>query len=243
MNVIISQTKSELGQQAAQKGAEFINEAINRKGKANIVVATGASQFEVLAALVQADIDWSKVTAFHLDEYIDLSKEHPASFRKYLKERFVDKVHPSQFIYINGENDVEIECHRLNHLITQSPIDVSFVGIGENGHLAFNDPPADLHTKKPFITVDLDEDCRRQQLNEGWFQSLESVPKQAISMSINQIMLSHHIICSVPDQRKSLAVLNSLQGEVTPEVPASVLQKHASTYFFLDLASSSMLEK
>lgn len=241
MNIVIAKTKSELGQRAAQMGAQFVNEAINQKGGANIIVATGASQFEMLSELVQADIDWTKVSAFHLDEYIELPENHPASFRKYLKERFVDKINLSQFTYINGENDVEEECSRLNHLIAASPIDVAFVGIGENGHLAFNDPPADFETTEPYIVVELDEDCRRQQLNEGWFDSLEAVPQQAISMSIHQIMLSRHIICSVPDERKSRAVQSSLQGEVSPMVPASILQEHHSAYFFLDLESSSLL--
>ena len=243
MNIIISKTKSELGQRAAKMGAQLINEAINQKGRANIIVATGASQFEMLSELVQADIDWTKVSAFHLDEYIELPENHPASFRKYLKERFVDKINLSQFTYINGENDVEEECSRLNQLIAAAPIDVAFVGIGENGHLAFNDPPADFETTEPYIVVELDEDCRRQQLNEGWFDSFEAVPQRAISMSIHQIMLSRHIICSVPDERKSPAVQNSLQGEVSTMVPASILQKHPSTYFFLDLESSSLLKQ
>ena len=241
MNIVISQSKAELGQRAAQIGSRFINEAIDRKGKANIIVATGASQFEMLSELVKADVDWSKVTAFHLDEYIDLPENHPASFRKYLKERFVEKVNPGQFIYINGENDVQNECSRLNNLISQYPIDVAFVGIGENGHLAFNDPPADFETKLPFIAVELDEACRQQQMSEGWFETLEVVPRRAISMSIHQIMLSNHIICSVPDERKSQAVKNTLYGEVSPLVPASILQQHSSVYFFLDLESSSKL--
>jgi glucosamine-6-phosphate deaminase len=243
MNIVISKTKSELGQRAAQMGAQFVNEAISQKGRANIIVATGASQFEMLSELVQADIDWTKVSAFHLDEYIELPENHPASFRKYLKERFVDKINLSQFTYINGENDVEEECSRLNQLIAASPIDVAFVGIGENGHLAFNDPPADFETTEPYIVVELDEDCRRQQLNEGWFASLEAVPQRAISMSIHQIMLSRHIICSVPDERKSRAVQHSLQGKVSPMVPASILQKHHSAFFFLDLESSSLLKQ
>jgi len=239
MNIIISENQHELGQRAARQGSQFINDAIRQTGRANIVVATGASQLEMLSELVKAKVDWSKVTGFHLDEYIDLPADHPASFRKYLIERFVEKVNPASFYFINGEDDPGSECKRLGEIILKHPIDVAFVGIGENGHLAFNDPPADFETNQPFITVNLDEACRRQQLNEGWFSSLPEVPLQAISMSINQILHSRHIICTVPDERKSKAVSNSLQGQVTPEVPASVLQKHPGTYFFLDRESAS----
>ncbi|GJM29069.1 MAG: glucosamine-6-phosphate deaminase [Cyclobacteriaceae bacterium] len=241
MNTIISRTKQELGQKAAGLGSRLINEAIASKGSANIIVATGASQFEMLAELVGANIPWSKVTGFHLDEYIGLPITHQASFRKYLKERFVGLVNPAGFHFVDGEGDSDKECKRLGEIISRHPIDVAFVGIGENGHLAFNDPPADFETKEPFIIVDLDEDCRRQQLNEGWFNDLTEVPKQAISMSIHQIMLSRHIICSVPDSRKAAAVSKSLHDEVSPAVPASILQQHPSTYFFLDQESASLI--
>lgn len=241
MNIIISNTKQELGQKAARLGSQFINEAIERNGSANIVVATGASQLEMLKELVNAQIDWSRVTGFHLDEYIDLPEDHPASFRKYLRERFVEKVNPGRFYYIDGEQDAGAECRRLGAIIADHPVDVAFVGIGENGHLAFNDPPGDFNTREPFICVELDEACRRQQLNEGWFNSLSEVPRQAISMSINQILSARHIICTVPDERKSEAVSNSLNGQVTPQVPASILQNHPSTYFFLDRESASGL--
>jgi glucosamine-6-phosphate deaminase len=232
MNIVISNTKHELGQKAARLGSQFINEVIDRHGNANIVVATGASQLEMLSELVKAQIDWSSVTGFHLDEYIDLPADHPASFRKYLRERFVEKVKPGRFYYIDGEQDTGAECRRLGAIISDHPIDVAFVGIGENGHLAFNDPPGDFSTREPFICVDLDEACRRQQLNEGWFNSLSEVPRQAISMSINQIMSARHIICTVPDERKTEAVSNTHNGQVTPQVPASILQNHPSTYFF-----------
>ena len=208
MKIIISKTKEELGKKAAQNGAELIRKAIEKKGNANIIVATGASQFEMLGELGKEDIDWSKVTAFHLDEYIGLPNTHPASFRKYLKERFVDIVSPKEFHYVNGEINPDEECKRLGKIIAEHPIDVAFVGIGENGHLAFNDPPADFETEVAYLTVNLDEDCRMQQMGEGWFPTLKDVPHQAISMSIKQIMKSDTIICSVPDLRKAKAVKN-----------------------------------
>lgn len=240
MEIIISETKQELGKKAAKQGAALIRKAIAERGEANIIVATGASQFELLEALVNEDIDWAKVTGFHLDEYIGIGENHPASFRKYLKERFVSKVPLKAFHYVDG-NGAESECKRLGEIIARHPNDVAFVGIGENGHLAFNDPPADFDTNEPYIVVNLDDDCRRQQLGEGWFPSFSDVPKQAISMSIRQIMKSKHIICSVPDQRKAAAVKNSVRGKVSPMVPASIMQNHPSVLLLLDSASASGL--
>ena len=230
-----------MGKLAAQKGAELIRESIQKNGMANIIVATGASQFEMLGELVKEDIDWSVVTGFHLDEYIGIDVSHPASFRKYLKERFVDLVPIKEFNYVNGSIDAEAECNRLGEIISRHPIDVAFVGIGENGHLAFNDPPADFETEEPYLVVNLDEACRRQQLGEGWFPTFDDVPKQAISMSIKQIMKSEHIICSVPDKRKAEAVKNTVKSKVSSMVPASVVQLHKSTWLYIDKNSSSKL--
>lgn len=242
MKVVVSETSTELGKLAGIATAELIREAIAKKGSANVILATGTSQFETLNQLIEEDIDWSKVTMFHLDEYIGLSISHIASFRKYLKERFLEKVNPlKDAILINGEIDPTEECARLGELISKHPIDVALVGVGENGHLAFNDPPADFATEQPYIVVNLDEPCRRQQMNEGWFDTLESVPTQAISMSIRQIMKSAHIICSVPDERKAQAVKNSLEQEVSNLFPASILQQHGNCTFFLDRASASLL--
>lgn len=241
MQVIIAENKQELGKQAAQQGAKWIQKAIEEKGMANVILATGASQFEMLNELLQAVIDWSKVTVFHLDEYIGLPASHPASFRKYLKERFVDKVSLKAFVPVDGEGDPAEECARLGQLISQSPIDVAFIGIGENAHLAFNDPPADFETTQAYIPVQLDEACRQQQLGEGWFSSLAEVPQRAISMSIQQILASTAIICSVPDARKAVAVSNAVKGEITPDIPASILQQHPTTWLFLDPDSASKL--
>jgi glucosamine-6-phosphate deaminase len=181
---------------------------------------------------------------FHLDEYIGLPEASPASFRKYLKERFLEKLPPLKAAHlVNGEADPGAECKRLNWLIRNNPIDVALIGIGENGHIAFNDPPANFETDEPYIVVELDEPCRRQQLGEGWFKSLDEVPVQAISMSVRQILKSNHIICSVPDTRKAQAVKDSLEGPVRISCPASVLQTHLNCTFYLDEAAASLLSK
>ncbi len=244
MHITISENASALGRAAGKKAGELIRDAIQKKGLANIILATGTSQFETLLQLTrEPDIDWSKVIMFHLDEYLNLPETHPASFRKYLKERFIAKVPLQHYHLINGEADGDVECERLSVLITRSPIDVALVGIGENGHLAFNDPPADFETAKPYIIVDLDDLCRKQQLGEGWFSSLDAVPHKAISMSVKQIMKSKRIICSVPDERKATAVKNCVEQAVNNLFPASILQQHSDCFLFLDKASSSKLSQ
>ncbi|NQD70805.1 glucosamine-6-phosphate deaminase [Sphingobacterium shayense] len=243
MKIQTNETRLELGKEAADLAGQYIKEAIAKKGVANIILATGSSQFETIEALIEdKDIDWSKVRMFHLDEYIGMPIEHKASFRKYLTERFLDKVAPLlEVVLINGETDPEEECKRLGDKILQFPIDVAFVGIGENGHLAFNDPPADFDNEQPYVVVNLDKQCRMQQLGEGWFNNLEEVPLQAISMSIKQIMKSDTIICSAPDRRKAQAVKDCLTGSVTNLHPASILQEHPASFFFLDKESAYLL--
>lgn len=242
MHIIVSKNASTLGAAAGKKAADFIRIALREKGTANIILATGTSQFETLLQLIrEPDIDWRHVNMFHLDEYLGISDTHPASFRKYLKERFIANVPITNYYLVNGEVDGDTECERLSGLILKNPIDVALVGIGENGHLAFNDPPADFETEKPYIVVDLDEMCRSQQLGEGWFKSIEEVPRQAISMSVKQIMKSKHIICSVPDERKANAVKNSVEQKVSDMFPASILQRHGDCYLYLDKASASKL--
>lgn len=243
MEIIISESKISLGKQAASKGAELIRNSIEMKGEANIILATGASQFEMLSELVKENINWSRVRAFHLDEYIGIPDTHPASFCKYLKERFADIVLPMEFNYINGNAKPEKECTRLGKKIKKHLIDVAFVGIGENGHLAFNDPPADFESENPYIIVTLDEACRRQQLGEGWFSSILDVPGKAISMSIKQIMKSRAIICCVPDLRKARAIRQTLESEISADIPASILRNHEATWLYLDKDSSSLLTK
>ncbi len=244
MEKFIYKTPQEMGTAAGTQAAEVIKKAIENKGQANIILATGTSQFETLKSLVETrEIDFSKVTMFHLDEYIGLSADHPANFRKFLKERFVDKVASLKAIhFVNGNaDDPQQECRRLGAIITMHPIDVALIGIGENGHLAFNDPPADFQTEEPFIIVELDERCRGQQLGEGWFDTLEQVPRRAISMSIRQIMKSACLIVSVPEKRKAEAVKNTLEGQVTNMCPASILQRHQKCKIFMDAEAASLL--
>ncbi len=243
--VKIFATKKEMGKAAAKEAAKILRSTIKEKGEAVFVAATGASQFEFLEALTSLpSVDWPKTTMFHLDEYIRIPENHPASFRKYLKEKLINKVHPGTVHLIKGDaEDPELECERLNKIISTKEIDVSFIGIGENGHLAFNDPPADFNTEKPYIIVELDEACRKQQLGEGWFNSLNEVPHKAISMSIKQIMKSRNIICTVPDARKAQAVKNCLESTISPEHPASMLRKHKEVFLFLDKDSAKLLEK
>ena len=243
MNIFKATTKQETSEAAAHVASRKLRAAIDANGHASFIVATGASQFDFLAALTaNKTIDWNNTTMFHLDEYIGIPETHPASFRKYLRERLVDIVQPGTVHFLDGEaGEPQAECDRLNRIISQHQIDVAFVGIGENGHLAFNDPPADFETEAPYILVELDEACRLQQVGEGWFTGLDEVPTQAISMSICQIMKAQTIICTVPDERKAAAVRNCLHGEITPMHPASILQTHPDCTVFLDAGSASLL--
>ena len=242
MNIKIFNEKNSLGKAAAVVAAEVLKSCIAAKGQARIIAATGASQFTFMEALTTIPgIDWSKVEMFHLDEYVGLPITHAASFRKYLLERLINRVGMKNYHLLDGEGDVAGICERIGELISKSSIDVAFVGIGENGHLAFNDPPADFQTEQPYIVVDLDEACRSQQVGEGWFKNLNEVPKQAISMSIRQIMKAKKILCIVPDLRKALAVKNCLEGSIVSDAPASILQKHPDVTVFLDTESASLL--
>ena len=247
MNIHIYSTDKECGQAAAEAGASLLRAVLKEKEFATIVVATGASQFEMLAHLVESPgISWNRVRGFHLDEYIGIPITHPASFRLYLWQRFVSRlpIPLHSFCYLDGERDPDKEARRASETLNLAlPIDVAFIGIGENGHLAFNDPPADFTTKEPYILVELDEACRAQQMGEGWFASMDQVPRKAISMSVHHIMQSSHIICTVPDQRKAKAVMQTVEGEVRPEVPASMLQRHQHCALFLDTFSASLLNK
>ena len=245
MEWYIADDKVQLGALAAGDGAELIRSALARRGSAAIIVATGASQFDMLAALVKAPgIDWSQVTAFHLDEYVGLDISHPASFRLYLWQRFVAQLPLplAAFHYIDARGDPEAVCVELGNVIRRFEIDVAFIGIGENGHLAFNDPPADFETDEPYLVVELDADCRAQQVGEGWFETQADVPARAVSMSIGRIMKSAAIVCTVPDSRKARAVRDAIRGPVTPDVPASILQQHDNATLYLDRDSASLLE-
>jgi len=230
----------ELGKEAARWAAHIIKEQIAKKGKARIVLSTGASQFETLEALVSLDVDWSKVEMFHLDEYVNLSENHPASFRKYLKERFVNRI-PALInaYFVNGEGNIRQHIEDLTREIRKEPIDLAFIGIGENAHIAFNDPPADFETKEAYIVVNLDESCKRQQVGEGWFPTIDDVPSQAISMTVHQIMRSEVIVSCVPHRVKAKAIKAFFENDVTPLVPATILKTHPRFMLFLDEQSAS----
>ncbi len=245
MRLSIHDDKKMLGKVAVREGADAIRTAIDIRGSAAVVLATGVSQFEMLDILVREEIDWSKVSAFHLDEYIGLGTDHPASFRRYLEERFVRQVRGlGDFVAIDGRvADPNAELIRLNRRIAGETVDVCFAGIGENGHLAFNDPPADFDVDEPFILVELDDACRRQQMGEGWFETVDDVPSRAISMSIRQMMKSRKLILSVSDERKAKAVLDAVEGPVTNRHPASIVRQHDDCSLHLDPAAAAMLSQ
>lgn len=242
MRTILTSTCKEMGRWVAIHAAADLRTAIQENGSANLVVATGASQFEVLDALVQQpEIDWTRVQGFHLDEYVGLDDNHGASFCRYLRERFVERVPLSDFHFLNGLADPAETISRVGAIISKTRIDLALVGIGENGHLAFNDPPADFETTSPYLVVELDEPCRLQQVGEGWFDSLQDVPTHAMSMSVQQILRSAKIYCSVPDERKAQAVRDTLECEIDPTIPASILRTHAATTLVIDHAAASKL--
>jgi len=244
-SVSIHDDRADLGRVAAGRASWAIREACSQRGAATLVVATGSSQFEVLEQLGRAaDVPWNLVTVFHLDEYIGLPPDHPASFRRFLHERFIDglPVPPAAFHELDGLADPVAECLRLATLVPRVEFDLAMIGIGENGHLAFNDPPADFETEEPYRVVTLDAWCRQQQVGEGWFASSAEVPTSAISMSIRRILASRTIICSVPDRRKAEAVRAAVEGPVTPAVPASILQRHPRCFLHLDRDSASLLQ-
>lgn len=244
MRIEVHKTKKKMAEAAANLAINFMESIIKEKDNATIVAATGASQFDFLESLTSnLIIDWSKVTIFHLDEYIGISEQHQASFRRYLRERLINKVQPGTYHFIQGDAaNPETEVERLNKLISTYTIDVAYVGVGENGHLAFNDPPADFETKSPYLILPLDKRCRMQQVTEGWFKVIEDVPKYAISMSIQEIMRAKKIICTVPGERKAEAIRNCFNTkDVTPENPSSILKTHTGAFIFLDQASASLL--
>jgi glucosamine-6-phosphate deaminase len=234
--------KLEMATVAAEKAAAILRQTIQAHGKARLIAATGASQFEFLEVLTSLPgIGWQQVEMFHLDEYIGLPASHPASFRRFLQERLIQKTGITKFHLLEGEQDAAEVMRRTGEALLSAPIDVAFVGIGENGHLAFNDPPADFETEEPYLIVNLDEACRRQQLGEGWFAALDDVPKRAISMSVRQILKAKRILCIVPDARKAAAVKACFEGEISPLAPASILRTHPDTTVYLDRHSAALL--
>ena len=243
LDIEIFDDKEDMGFAAANFVEQKINLAIADKGVAHIILATGTSQFSFLNALKKNDIDWNNVIVFHLDEYNGISDTHPASFRKYLKERILDEVNPKRVFLLNGDaDDIENVIKEYTKALENHPIDISCIGIGENGHIAFNDPPvAAFNDSKKVKIVDLDEDCRKQQLGEGWFPTLEDVPRQALTLTIPTILSAKSISCVVPDKRKSEAVKNALQAEISTACPATILRTHSDTKLFLDKWSADKL--
>jgi glucosamine-6-phosphate deaminase len=242
MIIKIFPSKAALAEDAANHAATTIRNAIAQRGEARIVAATGASQFEFLDALTRiSGIDWKQVEMFHLDEYVGVSEQNPASFCKYLRERLIDKVGIERYHLLDGTRPPAEVIAQVSAEIRKAPIDIAFAGVGENGHLAFNDPPADFDTEEAYIVADLDEDCRRQQLGEGWFPTLADVPRQALSMSVKELMKAKQIIVIAPDARKAKAIKASFDGGVSPSAPASILQRHADTTIYLDKESASLL--
>jgi glucosamine-6-phosphate deaminase len=243
MEIYLANDRRQMGRFVAGRAAADLRTAVSARGQATLVVATGASQFEVLEELVQqANVPWDCIHGFHLDEYLGLSPEHPASFCRYLQTRFVRHVPLASFHYLRGDQPCDVVLQAANRFIAQRIVDVALVGIGENGHLAFNDPPADFVTQTPYLVVPLDLPCRRQQVGEGWFATLEEVPTQAISMSIQQILKSRKIYCSVPDAQKAVAVQATLTQAIGPEIPASILREHHDTCLVIDPQSAALLD-
>jgi glucosamine-6-phosphate deaminase len=238
----VFEEKPALGSAAAEQAGAALRRAILERGRARIIAATGAAQLEFLDALTSMeDIDWRRVEMFHLDEYIGLPITHPAGFCNYLLKNFIHKTGITKYHLLDGSGDAGEVVHRVGEALKSAPIDIAFVGIGENGHLAFNDPPADFETEEPYLIVELDEACRRQQVGEGWFAELSEVPRQAISMSVRQVLKAREIIAIVPDTRKAPAVKLCFEGEIGPMAPASALRRHANATIYLDEPSTSLL--
>jgi glucosamine-6-phosphate deaminase len=242
MKVMVFPDASTMAAEAAAEAAARLRAALAERGRARIIAATGASQMEFLARLVrEPGIDWPKIEMFHLDEYVGLPSSHPASFRKYLLERLIRPAGIVDYHLLDGESDPARVCRDVGEALARAPVDVAFAGIGENGHLAFNDPPADFQTDAPYLIVTLDEACRRQQVGEGWFASVADVPATAISMSVRQLLKARAIICVVPDARKAQAVRACLEGPITPMAPASILRTHEDVTMYLDRESAALL--
>jgi glucosamine-6-phosphate deaminase len=242
MRIRILEGRTALGKAAAEQGATAMQHAIRETGRARIIGASAASQFEFLDELTSTPgIDWKKVELFHLDEYIGLPKTHPASFCKFLQERLISKTGMVTYHFLDGEKDPAEVIRETNQAISAAPIDVAFVGIGENGHLAFNDPPADFETEEPYIVVNLDRVCRQQQVGEGWFPNIEAVPTQAISMSVKQVLKSKEILAVVPGPKKAEAIKACFDGPISPMAPSSILRTHTNATIYLDRESAALL--
>ncbi len=238
MEIRICKDRYELGKSAAAYTASLINQTIEEKGSARIALSTGASQFDTLAALIEEKVDWSRVEMFHLDEYMDLPETHPASFRLYLREKFTSKVKLGAVHFVQGTRENIAEISRE---ILKSPIDVGLIGIGENSHIAFNDPPANFDVEDPYIVVALNDTCKKQQVGEGWFETVDDVPKYAVSMSVKQIMRCRHIISCVPYSVKSQAIFDTLTKPLSNMTPATMLKTHPACTLYVDSDSAAKI--
>ena len=241
MNIHVAKNAEDLGLRAAAKIASVLREAIAERGSARLLLSTGASQFETIAALIKEDVDWSKVEAFNLDDYVGIDENHKASFRKYLKDRFASKVSLKNSFFVDTEGDVNAKIAGLTKEMGKAPIDLGVIGIGENAHIAFNDPPADFKTNETYFVVTLDEKCKQQQVREGWFETVADVPSEAITITPNAIMKCRHLISSVPHRVKAEAVYNTLTSKLNPDIPATLLKTHPSWHLYLDVESSAKI--
>ncbi|MGI6004122.1 MAG: glucosamine-6-phosphate deaminase [Christensenellales bacterium] len=241
METIVFDTPQLLGKEAATRAAAYLNQAIAEKGAARFLLSTGLSQFEFFNHIINEPIDWRKVEVFHLDEYVGIAENHPASFVKYIKDRLLRFITPKQAYLVDNTGNIQENIAYLTEQIRKAPIDVAMIGIGENAHVAFNDPPADFDTKESFIIVRLDEKCRQQQVGEGWFEHVGQVPEKAVTMTVFQIMQSRHILSCVPHREKARAVKKTIEMDVTNEVPATILKTHPSWTLLLDRESASLL--
>ena len=233
-----------MGAFAAELVSERLCGVIAEKGQARLILSTGESQFAVIKHLVNKKIPWDKVVIFHLDEFVGMPETHNASFRKYIRERVANLVHPGKVVYVSGEGDLQSNIEKLTGEIREAPIDLALIGIGENAHIAFNDPPADFETREAYIVVNLDTACKKQQVGEGWFAGIDDVPNQAISMTVHQIMMSDMIISVVPGKRKAVAIRDTLSApSVTNTIPATKLTEHKNWHLFLDQESASLIDK
>ena len=243
MQVKVYKNSVELGEAAAKAASAKLREVIEKKGHARLLLSTGASQFDFFVALAKEEVDWLKVEMFHLDEYVGISPDHPASFNKYLRERFVEVCHPAKYHLMNGEKNPEETIREVSALINEAPIDLGMIGIGENGHIAFNDPPADFDDERAYKIVTLNDTCLRQQVREGWFENEDAAFKQAISMTCKQILKCETIISVVPHAVKAEAIRGALTQEVNNMLPATLFKTHNDVTIYCDENSASLCDK
>jgi glucosamine-6-phosphate deaminase len=244
--VRVHETGDDLARDAAAEAADTISAAIAARGTAHVMFATGNSQLAFLDALTaRDDVDWSNLVGYHMDEYVGIDADHPASFRRYLRERIVDRVHPQRFHYLVGDSpDPAGECARYASLLAGHRLDLCCLGIGENGHLAFNDPPvADFDDPEKVKVVELDERCRRQQVGEGHFPTIEAVPPRAITVTIPGLLAARRVLAVVPEARKRGPVLVALTGPVSTDCPASILRTQPHVLLELDAESAAGLDR